>query len=122
NTVKAVTKGFAIGAAGLTVISLLGAFMEEVNASIADPINHLVGFDIMDPIVFFGLIVGGAIPAIFSALLMLGVNRNAERMIKEIHLQFNEIPGLKEGKEGIVPDYDKCIDIATKGAFHELLI
>lgn len=122
NTVKAVTKGFAIGAAGLTVISLLGAFMEEVNASISNPLDHLFGFDIMDPIVFFGLIVGGAIPAVFSALLMLGVNRNAERMIKEIHRQFNDIPGLKEGKEGVVPDYDKCIDIATKGALHELLI
>ncbi len=122
NTVKAVTKGFAIGAAGLTVISLLGAFMEEVNAAIPIPADFIQGFDVVDPIVFFGIIVGGAIPAVFSALLMLGVNRNAERMIKEIHRQFNEIPGLKEGKEGVIPQYDTCIDIATKGALHELLI
>ena len=59
NTVKAVTKGFAVGAAGLTVISLLGAFLEEVNAI---SLVKLVGFDIMDPTVFFGILVGAAIP------------------------------------------------------------
>lgn len=118
NTVKAVTKGFAIGAAGLTVIALLGAFMSEANALGAG----LTGFDVMDPVIFFGLLVGAAVPAVFSALLMLGVNRNAQRMIKEIHRQFNEIAGLKEGKEGVAPEYDKCIDIATKGALGELVI
>ena len=118
NTVKAVTKGFAIGAAGLTVIALLGAFMSEANALGA----NLTGFDVMDPVIFFGLLVGAAVPAVFSALLMLGVNRNAQRMIKEIHRQFNDIPGLKDGQEGVEPEYDKCIDIATKGALSELVI
>ncbi|MDY0100650.1 MAG: sodium-translocating pyrophosphatase [Bacilli bacterium] len=118
NTVKAVTKGFAIGAAGLTVIALVGAFMEEANELGAG----LVGFDMMDPVVFFGLLVGAAVPAVFSALLMLGVNRNAQRMIGEIHRQFEEIEGLKEGKEGVVPEYDKCIDVATVGSLKELLI
>ena len=118
NTVKAVTKGFAIGAAGLTVIALLGAFMSEANALGAG----LTGFDVMDPVIFFGLLVGAAVPAVFSALLMLGVNRNAQRMIKEIHRQFNDIPGLKDGKDGVEPEYDKCIDIATKGALKELVV
>jgi len=118
NTVKAVTKGFAIGAAGLTVIALLGAFMSEANALGA----NLTGFDVMDPVIFFGLLVGAAVPAVFSALLMLGVNRNAQRMIGEIHRQFQEIPGLKEGAEGVAPEYDKCIDIATRGALGELVI
>lgn len=122
NTVKAVTKGFAIGAAGLTVIALLGAFMSEVNVAAAElGKDAITGFDIMNPIVFFGLLVGAAIPAIFSALLMLGVDRNAQRMVAEIHRQFKEIIGLKEGKEGVKPEYDKCIEIATKGAIRELI-
>ena len=68
NTVKAVTKGFSIGAAGLTVISLLGAFMAEVNEVLAERGEELLtGFDIMDPTVFFGILIGAAIPAVFSA-------------------------------------------------------
>jgi len=122
NTVKAVTKGFAIGAAGLTVISLLGAYMAEANSALLEKGLALIeNFDIMNPAVFFGLIVGAAIPAVFSAMLMLGVDRNAQRMVAEIHRQFKEIPGLKEGKEGATPEYDKCIDIATKGALRELI-
>jgi len=127
NTVKAVTKGFAIGAAGLTVIALLGAFMSEVNTAavelgmVEEGVKYLKGFDIINPVVFFGLLFGAAIPAVFSAMLMLGVDRNAQRMVKEIHRQFKEIVGLKEGKEGVVPEYDKCIEIATDGAIKELI-
>ena len=122
NTVKAVTKGFAIGAAGLTIISLLGAFMSEVNvAAVEKGVAKITGFDIMNPLVFFGLIIGAAIPAVFSAMLMLGVDRNAQRMVAEIRRQFKEIAGLKEGKKGVVPEYDKCIDIATVGALRELI-
>ena len=123
NTVKAVTKGFAIGAAGLTVIALLGAFISEVNeagASIAGFVP-ITGFDIMNPTVFFGMLVGASIPAVFSAMLMLGVDRNAQRMIAEIHRQFREIKGLKEGDPDVVPEYDKCIEIATHGALKELI-
>lgn len=65
--------------------------------------------------------MGAAIPAIFSAMLMLGVDRNAQRMVSEIHRQFREIKGLKEGKPGVMPEYDKCIDIATHGALKELI-
>ncbi len=122
NTVKAVTKGFAIGAAGLTVISLLGAFISEVNTAALERGYALIqGFDIMDPAVFFGLLVGASVPAVFSALLMLGVTRNAERMVAEIHRQFEEIPGLKEGVEGVMPESDKCVAIATEGALKELI-
>lgn len=125
NTVKAVTKGFAIGAAGLTVIALLGAFVSEANAHIIDlrgPAAELIkAFDIMNPIVFFGMIIGAAVPAVFSALLMLGVDRNAQRMVSEIHRQFEEIVGLKEGEEGVEADYGKCIEIATEGALKELI-
>jgi K(+)-stimulated pyrophosphate-energized sodium pump len=65
--------------------------------------------------------VGAAIPAVFSAMLILGVDKNAQRMVAEIHKQFKEIVGLKEGKEGVEPDYETCIDIATSGALKELI-
>lgn len=122
NTVKAVTKGFSIGAAGLTVIALLGAFISEVNtAALEHGKDFIFGFDILNPTVFFGLLFGAAIPPVFSAMLMLGVDRNAQRMVDEIHRQFREIAGLKEGKEGVVPEYEKCIEIATSGALKELV-
>ena len=116
NTAKAITKGFAIGAAGLTVISLLAAFQE-----IAARAGRPVVFDFLDPMVLLGTIIGIAIPAVFSAMLILGVGKNATRMIAEIRRQFREIPGLKEGKPGVKPDYAKCVDIATVGAIRELI-
>ncbi|MCJ7766848.1 sodium-translocating pyrophosphatase [Candidatus Bathyarchaeota archaeon] len=116
NTAKAITKGFAIGAAGLTVISLLAAF-QEIAARAGRPVK----FDFMDPLVLLGAIIGISIPAVFSAMLILGVGKNATRMIAEIRRQFREIPGLKEGKPGAKPDYAKCIDIATVGAIRELV-
>ena len=120
NTVKAVTKGFSIGAAGLTVISLLGTYMSEANAALAAAGKALItGFDLLNPIVFFGMLVGAAIPAVFSAMLILGVDKNAQRMVAEIHRQFNTIKGLREGKAQA--DYGKCIDIATSGALRELI-
>ncbi|MEM3378655.1 MAG: sodium-translocating pyrophosphatase [Candidatus Bathyarchaeia archaeon] len=116
NTAKAITKGFAIGAAGLTVIALLAAFQE-----IATKAGHSVIFDVMNPLVLMGALIGVGMPAVFSAMLMLGVGRNAERMIAEIRRQFREIPGLREGKPGAKPDYAKCVDIATTGALRELM-
>ncbi len=124
NTVKAITKGFAIAAAGLTVIALLGAFMSEINTFITESglnIEHITGFDVTNPLVFFGMLIGAAVPAVFSALQILGVDKNAQRMVSEIHRQFDTIPGLKEGKPGAVPEYDKCILIATDGALKELI-
>jgi len=122
NTVKAITKGFAIGAAGLTVIALLCTFMSEVNVAAEEHgLIGLSGFDIMNPAVFFGILVGAAVPAVFSAMLIMGVDKNAQRMVEEIHRQFKEIPGILEGLPGAVPDYARCIEIATAGALRELI-
>ena len=112
NTSKAITKGFAIGAAGLTVIALLATFQVLTKAA---------GFDLMNPLVLTGALIGISVPPLFSAMVMLGVSKNAFRMIEEIRRQFREIPGLREGKEGVKPDYAKCVDIATTGALKELL-
>ncbi len=118
NTAKAITKGFAIGAAGLTVLALLAAYQEIVqNLTL-----QTIGFDLMNPLVLTGALIGIAMPPLFSALVMLGVGKNAFRMIEEIRRQFRDIPGLKEGKEGARPDYATCVDIATKGALKELML
>jgi K(+)-stimulated pyrophosphate-energized sodium pump len=116
NTAKAVTKGFAIGAAGLTVIALLATYREVVVRA-----GGTVSFDLLNPLVLLGVLIGIAMPGIFSAMVMLGVGRNAFRMIEEIRRQFKEIPGLREGKEGVKPDYGRCVDIATRGALRELM-
>jgi K(+)-stimulated pyrophosphate-energized sodium pump len=122
NTAKAITKGFAIGAAGLTVIALLGAFKETAEQAIkALGSSVVIDFNLMDPLVFFGAMVGAAIPAVFSAMLILGVDKNSEKMVAEIRRQWDTIPGLKEGKPGVHPEYEKCIDIATIGAIKELI-
>ena len=117
NTAKAITKGFAIGAAGLTVIALLAAYREIAQTALGESVE----FSLMDPLVLLGAFIGISIPPVLSAMLMLGVGRNAFRMIEEIRRQFREIPGLKEGKEGVKPDYARCVDIATKGALKELM-
>lgn len=117
NTAKAITKGFAIGAAGLTVIALLAAYQEIVRGQTGASIS----FDLMNPLVLFGILIGLAMPAVFSAMLMLSVGKNSERMIAEIRRQFEEIPGLKEGRPDAKPDYAKCVDISTVGAMRELL-
>ena len=102
------------------MISLLGAFLSEVNAVLESAgLDIITGFDIMDPVVFFGVLVGASVPAVFSSLLILGVDRNAERMVDEIHRQFETVKGLKEGQ--VSPDYERCIDIATIGALRELV-
>jgi K(+)-stimulated pyrophosphate-energized sodium pump len=119
NTSKAITKGFAIGAAGLTVIALLAAFQEIVQNALP---GTEITFDLMNPVVLTGALIGIAIPAVFSAMVMLSVGKNAFTMIEEIRRQFREIPGLKEGKEGVKPDYASCVDIATKGALKELIL
>lgn len=117
NTAKAITKGFAIGAAGLTVIALLAAFQ----AIVQEELGVTIGFNLLDPLVLTGALIGIAIPAVFSAMVMLSVGKNAFIMIEEIRRQFKEIPGLLEGKEGVKADYAACVNIATKGALKELI-
>ncbi|MEM2272265.1 MAG: sodium-translocating pyrophosphatase [Archaeoglobaceae archaeon] len=117
NTSKAITKGFAIGAAALTVLSLLGAYAEVVGI---EKTGSNFFLNIMEPKVISGLLIGSMMPPLISALLILGVGRNAFRMIEEVRRQFKEIPGLVEGKAK--PDYAKCVDIATQGALKELVL
>jgi len=114
NTTKAITKGFAIGAAGLTAIALLASYQQIVQ----DLIQQTISFDLMDPLVMMGVFIGMSIPIIFSAMIILGVSKNAYRMIEEVRRQFKEIPGLMEGTAN--PDYATCISMATKGALQEL--
>ena len=115
NTTKAITKGFAIGAAGLTALALLASYQEIVKTLT----QQTISFDLMNPLVMMGVFIGMSIPIIFSAMIILGVSKNAFRMIEEIRRQFREIPGLMEGTGR--PDYAACVNIATKGALRELL-
>lgn len=111
NTAKAITKGFAIGAAALTVLALFAVYAETVG---------LHSLDLRNPGVMVGLFLGGIMPPLFSALTILSVGRNAFIMVHEIRRQFREIKGLIEGK--VKPDSQRCIDIATKGALRELIL
>lgn len=111
NTVKAITKGFAIGAAALTVLSLFVAYAEVVG---------IESIDLMNPYVLVGAFMGAVMPPLLSALLILGVGKNAFVMVEEVRRQFREIPGLIKGEAK--PDYAACVDIAAKGALKELIL
>lgn len=111
NTAKAVTKGFAIGAAGLTILALLAAYAETA---------HLKTLDLLQPGTIAGVLLGALMPPLFSALLILSVGKGAQLVIEEVRRQFREIPGLLEGKAK--PDYHACVDIVTKGALRELTL
>ena len=110
NTAKAITKGFAIGAAGLTVLALFAAYAETID---------LTTLDLLNPVVIVGILLGGMMPPTFSALVILSVGRNAFKMIEEIRRQVREIPGLLEGTAD--PDYASCVRIAAQGALWELV-
>ncbi len=110
NTAKAITKGFAIGAAGLTVLALFAAYAATVD---------LTGLDLLDPLVIVGVFLGSMMPPVFSAMTILSVGKNAFKMIEEIRRQVREIPGLLEGTAK--PDYASCVRIASQGALWELL-
>ncbi|MGB9713912.1 MAG: sodium-translocating pyrophosphatase [Candidatus Bathyarchaeales archaeon] len=117
NTTKAITKGFAIGAAALTVLALFGAYAHLVDLPLW---NDKLALNLIEPNVIAGVFLGGMMPPLLSALLILAVGRNAERMVEEVRRQFKEIPGLMEGKAK--PDYARCVDIATRGAIKELML
>jgi K(+)-stimulated pyrophosphate-energized sodium pump len=119
NTAKAITKGFAIGASSLSVLALFAAFIEATDTLNIPGISGLVVVNIAHPSVLAGALMGSLVPVAFSAILILGVERNSERMIEEIRRQFREDPGILEGTS--TPDYDKCIEIATSGAIRELM-
>jgi len=111
NTSKAITKGFAIGSAALTVLALFAAYTHLVD---------IQSLELISPQVIAGIFIGAMMPPLLSALLILAVGRNSERMVEEVRRQFREIPGLIEGTNK--PDYAKCVDIATAGALKELIL
>jgi K(+)-stimulated pyrophosphate-energized sodium pump len=119
NTAKAITKGFAIGASAISVLALFAAFIESTETLDIPGIDELLVVNISHPAVLAGALIGTLIPVAFSAILILGVENNSERMITEIRRQFEEDPGILEGTSK--PDYDRCIAIATSGAIRELM-
>jgi len=130
NSAKAITKGFAIGAAALTVIALFAAYAEIVNlqllVNVINDVNQQVSvypgriLNLVSPNVVSGLLIGAAMPPIISAMLILAVGRNTELMIEDIRNQIKERPGIIEGTEK--PDYARCVSIAEKGALKELIV
>ena len=111
NTAKAIAKGFAIGAAALTVLALFSTYVETTGVKL---------LDLSNPGVVAGMFLGAVMPPVFSALTILSVGKNAFVMVEEIRRQFKEIPGLLQGK--VKPDSKLCVDIAAKGALKELVI
>jgi len=122
NTTAAIGKGFAIGSACLTSLSLFGAFVTRVqNAGDGGPLA--LGVDVLQPITFASLIMGAMIPYWFSALTMKSVGSAAMEMVKEVARQFREIPGLLEGTEGHgAPDHASCIKISTDASLREMIL
>jgi len=115
NTAKAITKGFSISAAALTVLALFAAYAEVVGARGVE-----LTISLRHPLVVVGVLLGTITPPLFSALTMLSVTDNAFKMIQEIRRQFHEHPGILAGTEK--PDYTACVDLAAQGALTSLVI
>ncbi|MDT7855876.1 sodium-translocating pyrophosphatase [Rubrivirga sp. S365] len=111
NTTAAIGKGFAIGSAALTALALFAAYMQQTGL---DAIN------VADPRILAGVLVGGMLPFVFSAMAMNAVGRAAGDMIKEVGRQFAEIPGLREGTAKA--DHARCVDISTQAALREMIL
>jgi K(+)-stimulated pyrophosphate-energized sodium pump len=118
NTTAAIGKGFAIGSAALTAIALFVAFGQAAGTALGHPLL----MSLSDPVVVIGMLIGGIIPFFIGALTMTSVGRAAMKMVEEIRRQFKEIPGLLEGREGVKPDVEKCIDISTRAALKEMIL
>ena len=125
NTTAAIGKGFAIGSAALTALALFSTFRTTVAASIdslggpAQFDARYLSLDLDNPNVLVGMLIGGMLPFIFSALTMNAVGRSAAKMIEEVRRQFREIPGLLEGKAD--PDSATCVAISTRAAIREMV-
>jgi K(+)-stimulated pyrophosphate-energized sodium pump len=113
NTTAAVGKGFAIGSAALTALALFSAYATAVK---------LEAINLIEPLTVIGLLIGGAIPFFIAALTMTSVGRAAGKMVDEIRRQFREIPGLLEGKPGVRPESEKCVDISARAALREMVL
>jgi K(+)-stimulated pyrophosphate-energized sodium pump len=115
NTAKAITKGFAISAAAMTVLALFAAYSEVVAAR-----GLILQISLRNPLVVAGVLLGAMTPPLFSALTMLSVTHNAFDMIEEIRRQFRERPGILAGTE--LPDYNTCVGLAAQGALSALIL
>jgi len=113
NTTAAIGKGFAIGSAALTALAFFAAYSAKAGIG---------SIDLMSPVVVISLLIGAMLPFLFSALTMTAVGHAAQEMINEVRRQFNEIPGLREGKEGVKGDYKTCVDISTAAAIKRMIL
>ena len=116
NTTAAVGKGFAIGSAALTALALFAAYTTAVLAEDSE-----FALELTEPMVVIGILIGGSLPFVVAAMTMTSVGKAAGEMVEEIRRQFREIDGLLEGKEGVKPDSQKCVDISTKAALREMV-
>jgi K(+)-stimulated pyrophosphate-energized sodium pump len=119
NTTAAVAKGFAVGSAALTALALFKSF--EFAVADADP-SAALNLNIGEVEVFVGLFIGAALPFLFAALTIDAVGRAAQKMIEEVRRQFREIPGLREGVPGVIPDSARCVAISTEASLREMIL